>query len=109
MASSEPDWNAYWKKAESTRSTLGKTKSVNVNKEALRSEVRELVQEYFRSLRLDLVKLGLNDDVLAGLDGPAQELLRLATGRNARASARRQLHLPMDDNYTSPSLTGATR
>ncbi|HET6204502.1 MAG TPA: hypothetical protein VFI25_17055 [Planctomycetota bacterium] len=84
--SSEPDWNAYWRKAESTRSTLGRTKSVNVNKEALRTEVRELVQEYFRSLRPILVKLGLKDAVLAGLDGPAQELLRLATGRNARAS-----------------------
>ncbi len=85
-SSSEPDWNAYWKKAESTRLTLGKTNSVNVNKETLRTEVRELVQEYFRSLRPTLVELGLNDDVLAGLDGPAQELLRLATGRNARAS-----------------------
>jgi len=85
-SSSEPDWNAFWREAESTRSTLGRTKSVNVNKEALRTEVRELVQEYFRSLRPTLVKLGLNDDVLAGLDDPAQELLRLATGRNARAS-----------------------
>ena len=89
--SSEPDWNAYWRKAESTLSTLGRTKSVNVNKEALRTEVRELVQEYFRSLRPSLVKLGLNDDVLAGLDDPAQELLQLATGRNARASYLRSL------------------
>lgn len=87
MATSpEPDWNAYWRKAESSRSTLGRTKSVNVNKETLRTEVRELVQEYFRSLRPALVKLGLNDDVFVSLDGPAQELLRLATGRNARAS-----------------------
>lgn len=84
--SSEPDWNTYWRKAESTRSMLGRTKSVNVNKEALRTDVRELVQEYFRSLRPTLVRLRLNDEVLAGLDGPAQELLRLATGRNARAS-----------------------
>ncbi len=84
--SSDPDWNAYWKKAESTRSTLSKTKSVNVNKEGLRTEVRELVQEYFRSLRPALVKLGLNADAVAGLDTPAQELLRLATGWNARAS-----------------------
>lgn len=90
-ASSEPDWNAYWRKAESTLSTLGRTKSVNVNKETLRTEVRELVQEYFRSLRPTLVKLGLNDDVLAGLDGPAQELLRLAAGQNARASYLRSL------------------
>jgi Predicted pPIWI-associating nuclease len=84
--SSEPDWNAYWKQAESTRSTLTKTKSVNINKDALRTEVQELVQEYFRSLRPALVKLGLNADVLAGLDTPAQDLLRLATARNARAS-----------------------
>ena len=88
---SEPDWNAYWGKVDSTLSTLGRTKSVNVNKEALRTEVRELVQEYFRSLRPTLVKLGLNDDVLAGLDGPAQELLRLTIGRNARASYLRSL------------------
>ena len=26
-----------------------------------------------------------------------------------RLSAQRQLHLPMDDNYTSPSLRGAIR
>jgi len=32
------------------------------------------------------VELGLKDEVLAGLDSPAQELLRLATGRNARSS-----------------------
>lgn len=88
--SSEPSWNAYWRKAESALSTLGRTKSVNVNKEALRTEIQELVQEYFRSLRPTLVKLGLSD-VLAGLDGPAQELLRLATGRNARASYLRSL------------------
>jgi hypothetical protein len=90
-ASSEPDWNAYWRKAESTTSTIGRVKSVNVNKEALRTEVRELVQEYFRSLRPTLAKLGLSDDVLAGLDGPAQELLRLAAGQNARASYLRSL------------------
>jgi hypothetical protein len=84
--SPESDWNAYWKKAESTQSTLGRTKSVNINKEALRTEVRELVQEYFRSLRPALVTVGVNADVLASLDTPAQDLLRLATGRNARAS-----------------------
>jgi hypothetical protein len=91
ISKSEPDWNIYWRKAEATQSTLGRTKSVNVNKDALRTDVRELVQEYFRSLRPALAKLGLSDDVLAALDGPAQELLRLATGRNARASYLRSL------------------
>jgi hypothetical protein len=84
--SPEPDWNVYWRKAELTQSALSRTKSVNINKEALRTQVRELVQEYFRSLRPALVKLGVNPDVLAALDTPAQDLLRLATGRNARAS-----------------------
>jgi hypothetical protein len=85
-ASAEPDWNAYWRKAESTMSTVVRAKSVNVNKATLRSEVRDLVQEYFRSVRPTLVELRLGDDVLAGLDGPAQGLLRLAAGENARAS-----------------------
>ncbi len=85
-SSSEPDWNAYWRKAEATLSTVGRTKSVNINKEVLRNEVRELVQDYFRSLRPTLTGLGVNDDALARLDSPAQELLRLTTGRNPRAS-----------------------
>jgi hypothetical protein len=82
----EPDWNAYWRKAESTQSTLGRTRSVNINKETLRTDVRELVQEYFRTVRPALQELGVNADVLGTLDTPAQDLLRLATGRNARAS-----------------------
>jgi hypothetical protein len=84
--SAEPDWNAYWRKAASTMSSVGRIKSVNVNREALRTEVRELVQDYFRSVRPTLIKLGLSDNALADLDGPAQELLRLAAGLNARAS-----------------------
>lgn len=92
MASSpEPDWDFYWRKAESTLSTLSRTKSININKEIIRNDVRELVQEYFRALRPAQVTLGLSDDVLAGLDGPAQELLRLAAGQNARASYLRSL------------------
>jgi hypothetical protein len=87
----ELDWNAYWRNAESTLSTFNRTKSVNINKEALRNEVRELVQDYFRSLRPTLVGLGVSDDVLAGLDGPAQEILRLTTGRNPRRSYLRSL------------------
>lgn len=84
--SSESDWNAYWRNVESTNSTLGRTKTVNINKDSLRTAIRELVQEYFRSLRPALVELGVNTDVLAVLDTPAQDLLRLASGRNARVS-----------------------
>ena len=96
MASSpEPDWDFYWRRIESARSTLGRTKSVNVNKDVIRNDIRELVQEYFRSLRPNLIKIGLKDEGLAGLDGPAQELLRLASGRNLRSSylrAFREFH-----------------
>jgi hypothetical protein len=67
-------------------SSVGRIKSVNLNREAVRTEVRELVQDYFRSVRPTLVKLGVSDNALADLDGPAQELLRLAAGLNARAS-----------------------
>lgn len=96
MASSpEPDCDFYWRRIESARSTLGRTKSVNVNKDVIRNDIRELVQEYFRSLRPNLIKIGLKDEGLAGLDGPAQELLRLASGRNLRSSylrAFREFH-----------------
>jgi len=86
MPSVEPDWEFYWRRVESVRSVLSRTRSVNVNKEISRNDVRKLVQDYFSTLRPALVKLGLKDEVLAGLDTPAQELLRLATGRNARSS-----------------------
>jgi hypothetical protein len=82
----ELDWDFYWRRVESVRSVLSRTRSVNVNREITRNDVRELVQDYFRTLRPALVELGLKDEVLAGLDSPAQELLRLATGRNARSS-----------------------
>jgi len=85
-SSSEPDWDLYWRRIESARSTLGRTKSVNINKDLIRNDVRELVQEYFRSLRPALAALGLTDEGLAALDAPAQELLRLAGGRNPRSS-----------------------
>jgi predicted pPIWI-associating nuclease len=87
--SGEPDWEFYWRRVESVRSALGRTRSVNVNKEIIRNDVRELVQDYFRSFRPALVKLGLNDEALGEMDSPAQELLRLATGRNARSSYTR--------------------
>jgi hypothetical protein len=96
MASSpEPDWDFYWRRIESARSTLSRTKSVNVNKDIIRNDIRELVQEYFRSLRPTLVKIGMKDEGLTGLDGSAQELLRLASGRNLRSSylrAFREFH-----------------
>jgi hypothetical protein len=84
--SPKEDWDAYWTKLESAQSALRRTKAVNVNKDELRGEIRGLVQVYFRSLRPELAKVGLDDPVLAELDGPAQELLRLTTGRNARSS-----------------------
>ncbi len=90
-SSSDSVWNDYWRRIESARSTVGRTKSVNVNKDSIRSELRNLVQEYFRTLRPGLVALGVNDDALAGLDKPAQELLRLATGQNSRSSYVRTL------------------
>ena len=95
VSSAEPDWDFHWRRIESARSTLSRTKSVNVNKDIIRNDIRELVQEYFRSLRPTLVKIGLRDEALTDLDRSAQELLRLASGRNLRSSylrAFRELH-----------------
>jgi hypothetical protein len=93
MPTPTEDWNAYWRRAEATRSAIARSKSVNINKDAIRTEVRELVQEYFRLVRPALGILGLGEDLLAGLDRPAQELLRLAAARNARVSYLRSFRV----------------
>ena len=85
------DWDAYWARLEFVRSSVSRSKAVNVNSDTVRSEIRGLVQDYFRSTRPGLVQIGLDDPVLASLDEPAQELLRLATGRNRRSSYERAI------------------
>lgn len=104
MASpSDSTWNDYWRRLESVRSTVGRAKTVNLNKDSVRTEIRHLVQEYFRSVRPELGALGFNDDELARVDKPAQELLRLAASRNPRSSYLRALRALHDARLTIES------
>jgi hypothetical protein len=85
------DWESYWTRLQFVRSSVNKSRAVDLNSEVVRSEVRGLVQDYFRSVRPALAQMGLTDPLLAGLDEPAQELLRLANGRNRRLSYQRAI------------------
>lgn len=84
-------WAELWEQVDGLGSALSRSKAVNVNSEQLREATRAAVQHYFRQVRPELAALGVAGDALAGLDSPAQELLRLANGRNRRSSYRAAL------------------
>ena len=83
-------WGLFWRKWDGLKGAVARSKVVNVNTGEMRGSAQELVQEYFRNLRPELAR-GVNDDDLRLLDDAAQDLLRLAQGRNARKSYARVL------------------
>lgn len=84
-------WESYWILVDSLQKSLAKSKAIQVNSEVVRNEAKELVQHYFRYLRPELISMGISEDSLTVLDKPAQELIRLSTGRNRRTSYRKEL------------------
>jgi hypothetical protein len=84
-------WAELWRRVEALHRELAQSKTVKVNSEAARENARALVQHYFRTVRPELVALKLPDEVIGAIDPAAQELLRLANGRNRRQSYRKVL------------------
>lgn len=84
-------WENYWLLVESLKKLLNSSKAVQVNSKSVRVETRDLVQNYFRLVRPELKAIGIIDGSLLLLDGPCQELLRLAGGRNRRTSYKKEL------------------
>lgn len=80
----------FWRKWDGLKSAVARSKVVNINTGEMRGSAQELVQEYFRNLRPELTG-SVSDDDLRPLDDAAQDLLRLAQGRNARKSYARVL------------------
>jgi hypothetical protein len=85
-ANESDSWASLVSALETLRTSIAKSKAVNVNADRLRVATRDVVQAYFRQARPDLVQLGLTDDDLADLDRAMQRLLRLAGGSNAKSS-----------------------
>jgi hypothetical protein len=84
-------WPSFVELLEGAERAIARVKAVNVNAAGPRTTARELVQEYFRRTRPDLIALGATEDEVAAMDGDMQSLLMLANGRNAKTSYRRIL------------------
>ncbi len=90
-----PDIPAQWRgvslEAAAIERAIRRSPAVNVNATALRSRTRQLALRYFKLARPSLEAAGLSRDSAAALDREFQDLLRLATGMNPKASYLRSL------------------
>src|SRR5260370_24406729 len=84
-------WQALCDAFERFSKNLRRSRSINVNSQALRTEGRTLVEQYFRRARPELISLGFGENDLDALDSPFQEILRLSNGMNAASSYKHQL------------------
>jgi DNA-binding XRE family transcriptional regulator len=78
-------WESFGKKMTELRSALSRCRSVNVNTARLKTNVKDLVQLYFRQIRPTLPPLGFSEEKLGPLDTEMQELLRLSNGNNRKS------------------------
>jgi len=91
MAETPEAWKQIIDDAGSVERSIKRSAAVNVNAKELRSAARKLALAYFQGGRNALKEAGLSEDSLASLDREFQDLLRLTTGGNAKASYLRSL------------------
>jgi len=87
----EDTWQSLLTSLGDLERAITRVGAVNVNTPAARDSARSLIQDYFRKARPDLTALGMAEGDLESLDEQMQRLLRLANGRNAKASYTRLL------------------
>jgi hypothetical protein len=81
-------WQALSTAVDSFGLRLRKSTAVNVSSAADRTEAKDLVQAYFRTVRPELTDLSCDVSSIDAMDGAMQELLRLSNGTNRRTSYR---------------------
>jgi hypothetical protein len=84
-------WDSLWTEFAALRTAVGRSKAQNVNARDLRESAKSLVQAYFRTVRPQLLEVGIDSTQLGELDDPMQELLRLANGLNSKHSYSKTL------------------
>src|SRR3989442_55347 len=86
MTAEKDPWAALWKDVDSFLKAVARNAAVNINASELREQGRRIVQRYFREMRPELERLGIKSKTRDALDRPMQVLMRLVTGKNAKAS-----------------------
>jgi hypothetical protein len=86
-------WDEFWRTIDGLRLAVARTRAININAQTLRESSASVVQQYFRSVRPELIKIKVDSNLLSTMDLHMQELLRLSQGRNQRRSYLRILNL----------------
>lgn len=69
---------------------IDQTRTFNINANSIRTEAKQLAQQYFRQSRSSLQSLGLEDE-LSVLDKGFEGLIQLSSGANATSSYKKQI------------------
>jgi hypothetical protein len=79
-------WESFWERVDAFGSVLSRYKARNVNTSSVRHEARDIVMGYFREVKPALRRLGVTGETVSELESELQRLIRLAAGRNSKAS-----------------------
>jgi hypothetical protein len=81
-------WMQWWNELDKLRTALTRTRAEFVSQTPLRDQAKQVVQNYFRLVRPQLIDLGIEVAQVEKLDGINQEILGLAAKKNRAASYR---------------------
>lgn len=79
-------WEELWDEFRSFGNSLRRYAANDINALSVREQGKRVVQRYFRSVRPDLIRLGIREEGLGELDGLMQSLMQLANGRKKKSS-----------------------
>jgi hypothetical protein len=79
-------WDELRQAVDQLHKAIGRSTATHINTKTLKDAAKGLVQQYFRIVRPDLERVGVDSELLAAADPEMQALLGLANGRNRKSS-----------------------
>jgi len=83
--------DSFWSNLREAENPIQRSKAVFVNAESTRESVREVVKSYFSKVRPAISTAGVRETTVESMDFCAQELIRLANGKNRRRTFLKHL------------------
>ncbi len=97
-------WDQWWNELDALELSLKRIVSELVSQKAFREQAKTAVQGYFRTVRPQLIDLGIAGNTIEQLDRINQEVLGLAAKTNRASSYRNRLR-ELDDLRVSVSTS----
>src|SRR5437868_3521511 len=79
-------WEELRRSVDELEKSVGRSRATHINTQALKDAAKGLVQRYFRVVRPELERIGVDERALVGADLEMQALLGLANTRNRKSS-----------------------